>query len=198
MDLSATTQSLEQALGHSLSIRRVPLTALRLDPANARSHPERNLEAIRASLARFGQAEPLVVHAKTGRVIGGNGRLVAMQALGWTECDIVELDIDEVQATALGIALNRSAELAEWSPQALGRLLESLQGADAIDGIGFDEKEIDRLIDEGIAAGESLDGVVEDEVPGLPDAATSRAHDVWILGRHRLMCGDSGSRDDVN
>ena len=52
------------------------------------------------------RANPLVVQSGTGRVIGGNGRLVAMKELGWTECDIVELDVDDLQATALGIALN--------------------------------------------------------------------------------------------
>lgn len=67
-----------------LTIRRVLLDELHQDPANARAHGERNLETIRSSLVRFGQAEPLVVHAGTGRVIGGNGRVVAMRELGWT------------------------------------------------------------------------------------------------------------------
>ena len=66
-----------------LKVKRVPLDTLHLDPANARVHPEENLAAIEASLRRFGQAEPLVVQAKSGRVIGGNGRLVAMKKLGW-------------------------------------------------------------------------------------------------------------------
>ena len=70
----------------TLTIRRVPLGSLHADPANARLHDEHNLETIRASLARFGQAEPLVVHKRTGRVIGGNGRLTAMRSMGWTEC----------------------------------------------------------------------------------------------------------------
>lgn len=72
------------------TIRRVALDAIHQDPANARQHGERNLDAIRASLARFGQVEPLVVHKATGRVIGGNGRVAAMRSLGWTEADVVE------------------------------------------------------------------------------------------------------------
>ncbi len=114
-----------------LKITRVPLDSLHLDPANARQHPERNLETIRGSLQRFGQAEPLVVHKATRRVIGGNGRLVAMRELGWPECDVVEIEADEVTATALGIALNRTAELASWDLPALGALLESLQAEGA-------------------------------------------------------------------
>lgn len=182
----------------ALTIRRVPIASLNLDPANARAHGERNLEAIQGSLARFGQAEPLVVQYSTRRVIGGNGRLVAMKSLGWTECDVVELDVDDLQATALGIALNRTGELAEWDLPALGKLLESLQDADAIDGIGFDEKEIGKLLDEIISAGESLDGIVQDESPAPPDEATTRAGDLWVLGRHRVLCGDSSLRADVD
>ncbi len=94
----------------NLSIRRVHLDSLHQDPANARQHGERNLDSIRASLQRFGQAEPLVVHKGTGRVIGGNGRLVAMRELGWEECDIVEVDVDEVTATALGMWSEYSAD----------------------------------------------------------------------------------------
>jgi ParB-like chromosome segregation protein Spo0J len=60
----------------------MPLADLHLDASNARQHNERNLEAIKGSLARFAQVEPLVVQKSTGRVIGGNGRLVAMRALG--------------------------------------------------------------------------------------------------------------------
>ena len=67
--------------------RRVPLAELHPDPGNARAHNERNLAAIRDSLLRFQQAEPLVVQKSTGRVIGGNGRLAAMRELGWTSCD---------------------------------------------------------------------------------------------------------------
>ena len=112
----------------SLSIRRVPVADLVFDPANAREHGPENLDAIVASLQRFGQAEPLVVQARSRRVIGGNGRLAAMKKLGWAECDIVEIDIDDLGATALGIALNRTAELAEWNEPALARLLEQRQG----------------------------------------------------------------------
>jgi ParB-like chromosome segregation protein Spo0J len=77
----------------TLQIRRVRLDALLFDPANARTHGQENLSAIEASLARFGQAEPLVVHAGTGRVIGGTGRLAAMRRLEWAEANVVDLDL---------------------------------------------------------------------------------------------------------
>jgi DNA modification methylase len=191
------SQALSQAVGRELAIRRVPLASLHLDPANARSHPERNLEAIKASLARFGQVEPLVVLKGSQRVIGGNGRLVAMRALGWSECDIIELDLSELDATALGIALNRTADLAEWDGQALSSILQTLQSEGALDGVGFNDREIQSIIDEAASAFESLDGIVEDGAPGLPDAATTRTGDLWILGEHRLLCGDSSKAEDV-
>ena len=68
----------------TLAIKRVPLDSLHLDPSNARTHGTENLEAIKGSLLRFGQAEPLVVQARSRRVIGGNGRLVAMPVV-WAE-----------------------------------------------------------------------------------------------------------------
>src|SRR5882762_4268483 len=132
----------------SLTIRRVPLDSLHLDPANAREHGPENLEAIVGSLRRFAQAEPLVVQKKTGRVIGGNGRLVAMKQLGWTECDVVEVDVDDLTATALGIALNRTSELAEWNEPALAKLLEELRSEDALDGVGYSPQDIDALLAE--------------------------------------------------
>src|SRR5262249_7760404 len=123
--------------GQRLVVRRVPLESLVPDPANPRAHPERNLDAIEASLRRFGQAEPLIVQAGSRRVIAGHGRLEAMKALGWTECDVVELALDDLSATSLNIALNRSAELAEWNEPILAQLLDELRAEDQLDGTGF-------------------------------------------------------------
>ncbi len=120
----------------TLNIQRVPLDSLHLDPSNAREHGPENLEAIVASLKRFGQAEPLVVQKSTRRVIGGNGRLVAMKKLGWTDCDVVEIDVDDLTATALAIALNRTSDLAGWDEETLAKLLQELRAEDALDGVG--------------------------------------------------------------
>ena len=129
-----------------LAVRRVPLSSIKPDPANARAHGERNLASIVASLERFGQAEPLVVNGRTGRLVAGHGRLLAMRQLGWAEADVVEVDLAEIDATALGIALNRTGELAEWDDAALGAILQVLQAEDALAGVGFDEAEIDEVI----------------------------------------------------
>ncbi len=158
-----TATDLESA---GLEIRRVSLASLHNDPANARAHDDANLEAIRASLERFGQAEPLVVQAASGRVIGGNGRLVAMKRLGWTECDVVELEVDNLQATALGIALNRTAELAEWDQPALAQLLVELRAEEALAGVGYEEADVDALLAE--LEEQAHPGEVDDPGPGDP------------------------------
>src|SRR6185436_1378061 len=64
--------------------------------------------------------------------------------------------------------------------------------------VGFSEKELGALLDELVSAGENLDGITEDGAPGLPDAATTRPGDIWVLGTHRLLCGDSASAVDVD
>jgi len=180
----------------TLKIKRVPIASLHLDPANARLHGSRNLEAIVASLKQFGQAEPLVVQAGTGKVIGGNGRLIAMKELGWADCDVVELDINQLDATALGIALNRTAELAEWDDQTLARLLQDLRAEDALDGVGYSCDEIDDLLAE--LDDDTSPTVLEDPGPEEPpEEPVSRSGDLWILGEHRLLCGDSTKAEDI-
>src|SRR6185369_10855580 len=89
----------------------LPIASLNLDPANARTHDEANLAAIKGSLSRFGQRLPLVVQQQGMIVRAGNGRLMAAKELGWTHVAAVVVDESEVEATAYAIADNRSGEL---------------------------------------------------------------------------------------
>jgi len=174
-----------------LNIERVPLSDLHQDPANARTHGERNLDAIGDSLRSFGQVEPLVVQRGTGRVIGGNGRLAVMRREGQTHADVVYLDIDDHAATRLGIALNRTAELAEWNKETLASLLDGMGDADLLT-TGFDADSLKDLL-----ADLTPPEVVEDEAPApLPDPV-SKTGDLWEMGGHRLLCGDSTKGEDV-
>ncbi len=126
-------------------------------------------------------------------MIAGNGRLVAMKKLDWTECDVVELDLDELTATALGVALNRTAELAEWDGAVLGKLLDELRSEDALAGVGFSDAEIGQLLAE-LAADLPPQGL-DDPGPGEPpEQPASRLGDLWLLGDHRLLCGDTRGR----
>ena len=179
-----------------LTIRRVSIDAIHQDPANARSHPDENLGAIEASLQRFGQAEPLVVQKSTGRVIGGNGRLAVMKKLGWAHCDVVELEVDDLTATSLGLALNRTAETATWNQDALAALLQELQTQGALDGTGFDDEDLDKLLAE---LGKDI-GPAEVDDPGEqepPEKPIARTGDLWLLGEHKLLVGDSTRAEDL-
>lgn len=136
-----------KAKADGLTIKRVALGELHHDPANVRTHDERNLSAIAGSLKQFGQVEPLVVEKGTGKVIGGNGRMEAMRVLGWTHADVVEVDLSPTMATALGIALNRTAELATWDYGGLADLFRSLQAEDFdLGSIGWAEHELAPLL----------------------------------------------------
>jgi hypothetical protein len=123
-------------LGHiaeSLRPLAVPITGLVADPANARRHPQRNLDGIAGSLRVYGQRKPVVVNRRTGAVEAGNGTLEAARAVGWTHLAAVFVDDDPATAAGFAIADNRTAELAEWDAAALDKLLREA-------GTGSDEQ----------------------------------------------------------
>jgi DNA modification methylase len=177
-----------------MQIQRVATASLQFWPQNARSHGPLNMEAIKASLTAFGQAEPLVVQASSRQVIGGNGRLAAMRELGWTECDVVELDLDDTKAAALSLALNRTSELASWDEPVLAKVLQELDAAGELGFTGFTSDDLGQLLDR-LEADQNPD---LDEVPEPPEQATTRKGDLWVLGDHRLLCGDSASVSDLD
>ena len=128
----------------ALAIRVSDLTP---DPANARRHPTRNLEAIKASLRIYGQRKPLVVRREGLVVEAGNGTLEAAKALGWTHVAAVLVDDDPVTATGYAIADNRTAELAVWDEEALSRLLAELQAEELdLDALGWSDDELSQLL----------------------------------------------------
>ena len=174
-----------------MNIETIKVKNLLNDPANVRKHDDRNIESIKASLQRFGQQKPIVVN-ELGRVVAGNGTLMAAKSLGWKEIQIVRTELDGVDATAYAIADNRTAELAVWDDDALAQTLAALHKDDSIDELvtGFTDQEIEDLI------GKTGD-IEEDEVPELPEEAITQVGDLWLLGEHRLLCGDSTSEDDV-
>jgi len=177
-----------------MQIQRVATSSLSFWPENARKHGPVNHEAIKQSLTAFGQAEPLVVQMTTNRVIGGNGRLAAMRELGWTECDVVFLDLDDVKAAALGVALNRTGELAEWNDETLAKILTEIDARGELATVGFDQDDLTELL--ARVSNDAL-GADLDEVPEPPETATTRKGDLWILGNHRLLCGDSTSQGAI-
>lgn len=137
---TSTNTSPAHPIDAPLQIVRFALAELLPWPGNARTHGERNLATIEHSLRTFGQVEPLVIQASTMRVIGGNGRREVMLALGWREANCVLLDLDDTQASALSLVLNRSGEQAGWSFHELGDQLRALQAADYdLEGLGWND-----------------------------------------------------------
>ena len=180
-----------------METQRINISELSCDPANVRAHDGKNLDAIKASLQRFGQQKPIVVDEK-GVVIAGNGTLTAARALGWDAINIVRTELAGAEATAYAIADNRTAELAEWDDEALAKQLSALQIEDEalVEAAGFSDAELTALVDEvtGITEGNTD----PDEVPEVPEEPTAQLGQIWKLGDHRLMCGDSTSAEDVD
>ena len=186
----ARSKTSSQGVAQGLEVERVEVSSLVKDPANVRRHSEKNLEAIKGSLARFGQQKPIVVGAD-GVVIAGNGTLAAAQSLGWSMIDIVRSPLTGSEATAYAIADNRTAELAEWDEGALAQQLAalSIEDEELATATGFDQRDIEKM-------GGGLE-IEEDEVPEPPADPITRPGDLWILGEHRLLCGDSTKAEDV-
>ena len=125
-----------------------PITDLSQDPANARTHDERNLATITASLRRFGQQKPIVVDT-SGVVRAGNGTLAAAASLGWDTVEVVETDLQGSEATAYAIADNRTAELAGWDQDILAATLNAVavDDPDLLAAAGYDADELAQLIE---------------------------------------------------
>ena len=153
------------------------------------------VDAVAASLKEFGFRQPIVVDGD-GVIIVGHTRWKAAKKLGLAKVPVhVATDLSPEQIKAYRIADNQTATLAEWDFDLLPVELKDLQGADYDLGLlGFDDKELAKLLD-----GEATEGLTDpDQVPEPPDEATTRRGDIWVLGNHRLMCGDSGSEADLD
>lgn len=130
----------------SAHFRLVPIADLHEDPANVRRHGPANRSAVRSSLVEFGQVEALVVEAGTGKVIGGNCRLDVLREMGKTHAWVAEVDLHGADATRLALALNRTAELAEWDDEGLAKVLAGL--GDGAHGSGWTDEELEALLQE--------------------------------------------------
>lgn len=171
-----------------MKLETIAIADLTPDPQNARRHDQKNLKAIEGSLKQFGQRKPIVI-SQTNVIVAGNGTVEAAKHLGWTEIQAVRVpaDWDANRIKAFALADNRTAELADWSPQVLQMQLEELTSA------GFDVEEF------GFNIFAPIQEVKEIEETETPELAPKRvaAGDVWKLGNHKLMCGDSTKAVDV-
>ncbi len=160
---------------------------------NARTHSPAQVAQIAASIREFGFTNPILVDGERG-VIAGHGRLLAARQLGMTEVPTLELShLSPTQRRAYVLADNRLALSAGWDEDLLRLELTEL-GDEAFDLAltGFDDVELVSFL-----ASPNAGLIDPDEIPALPDAPISRERDVWVLGRHRLVCGDATDADVV-
>ncbi|ADH98310.1 site-specific DNA-methyltransferase [Salisediminibacterium selenitireducens] len=144
-------------------------------------------EKIKTSIETFGYVDPVIVNADH-TVIGGHQRLTVLKTLGYDEIDCVVIDIDKTKEKALNIALNKIS--GEWNKDLLVELIEDLQSTDIDIGItGFDPPEIDQLFNE--VHDKDIDEDDFDVDAALQEETITQPGDVWQLGRHKLICGDS-------
>ena len=176
----------------------VSVDKLRPNPRNARTHSKKQLRQIANSIERFGWTYPLLVD-ESGTILAGHGRYQAALQLGLTEVPVITVShLSETQKRALVLADNKIAENAGWDRQILatelGELATLLPEIDlSLDITGFEPPEIDGLM------GDLVDREDDpaDEVPETTKLAVSRPGDFWVLGRHRLLCGNATNPDDV-
>jgi hypothetical protein len=179
------------------TIEHWPVERLLPYAANARTHPDDQVAQIAGSIAEFGFNVPCLVDER-GVLVAGHGRLLAARKLGITEVPVIRLDhLTDAQARAFRIADNQIAVNAGWDDATLSAELARLKedGVD-LELLGFPESELDRLLD-GLG-GESGASGDEDEVPEPPVEPVTRPGDLWLLGDHRLLCGDATVMTDVD
>lgn len=164
---------------------------------NSRTHSEEQILQIASSIREFGFNNPVLID-QDGGIIAGHGRVLAARKIGMKEVPTIELrHLTDTQKKAYVIADNKIALNAGWDEEMLKLELEELRLADFdIDLTGFTDEEFNLLMGENV---EQVQGLTEDEaVPEVTEDPVSKLGDVWVLGKHRVMCGDSTSIDSVN
>ena len=178
----------------------VPIDTLRPDPFNPRRISDAELEALTRSLQQFGLVDPIVARREDGAVIGGHQRLLAARRLGMKTVPVVFLDLPPEQARLLNLALNKIS--GSWDQELLARLLADLEAAPGVDLAlsGFSEDEVAKLL-KTLEAREKRERLEDFDLETALEAARADAGvkrgDVWRLGDHRLMCGDSADSGHV-
>ena len=178
------------------SVEHWPVDRLLPYAANARTHDEEQVTGLAASIAEFGFNVPVLVDDQ-GVLIAGHGRLLAAKRLGLPNVPVIRLGhLTDAQARAYRLADNRIAENAGWDEELLAGELAQLQ-QDGVDlsVLGFSAEEIGELLDS--VAEPAVGSADEDEVPEPPVEPVTRMGDLWLLGPHRLLCGDATVADDV-
>lgn len=145
-------------------------------------------DKLKRSIEQFGYVEPVIWNKTTGRIVGGHQRLKVLIDMGITEVECVVVELTETKEKALNVALNKIS--GDWDKDKLALLIADLQGSDFdVSLTGFDPSELDDLFKSSIKDGLHDDNFDVDEE--LKQPPVTKLGDIWTLGRHRLVCGDS-------
>jgi DNA modification methylase len=161
---------------------------------NPRRISDHDLDRLRRSLKFFGVVEPVLVNSRSNRIVGGHQRVKAAEAEGLATLPVVYVDLDDPSEKQLNIALNRIS--GEWDEDKLAAVLADLKAAGAdLELTGFTDVELETFLR---GADVPQDGLTDpDDVPEPPDDPITQAGDLWLLGDHRLLCGDSANPEHV-
>lgn len=174
-----------------LTVEYRPVDSLKPDPRNARTHPRRQLEQLRASIRQFGFTNPVLVD-DTGVLIAGHGRLRAAKELGLAQVPCITIaNLSDAEKKALRLSDNKIALNAGWNLEILKLELADIASIDIdfdLSLTGFSSGEIDVVLK---AANDPDDEVI----PAVPATPATRPGDIWVLGEHRIGCGDGRDRE---
>lgn len=171
-----------------LKIEYMALEKLKPYEKNARKHQEADLSTIKASITEFGMSDPIGVWGKDNIIVEGHGRYLACKELGIAEVPVIHLDhLSDEQRRAYALAHNKTAEMSEWDFDLLGDELADIFDID-MSYFGFEDV---------IEAEEEPEVQEDDFEVELPEEPRAKVGDIYQLGKHRLMCGDSTKVEDV-
>ena len=183
-----------------IQIENLPIDELRPDPANPRRISDQELETLTRSMREFGLIDPIIARREDKMVIGGHQRLLAARKLGYKTVPVVLADLTVEQARLLNIALNKIS--GSFDQELLARLLGELKAVPDIDLSlsGFGDDELKKLL-KNLDAREKKERLesfsYEETLKAAQNTPVAKTGDIWLLGDHRLMCGDSTNPDDV-
>lgn len=177
-----------------LKVEMVSIDSVRPNPRNPRTISDQAIQAVAESISRFGWRAPLVVRRKGKVLEAGHTRLEAARRLGLEEVPVLFVSDSDADAAAFMVADNRTSEFSSWENEALAAVLEELRESEALGGTGYSDEDLEDPLD-ALQKNEEA----EKEPPPVEPSKdpVSRRGDLWVLGPHRVLCGDSTIQEDV-
>ena len=178
-----------------MEIIKIGINDLKPYEKNAKIHTQEQIEQIKKSIEQFGMNDPIAIWGKDNLIVEGHGRLEALKQLGYKEVDCIRLDhLTDEERKAYTLAHNKLTMNSDFDIDILRTELENLKELDFdLELTGFNVDELDDILGKN----EEEKEIIEDEVPEVPEEPKAKLGDIYQLGSHRLMCGDSTSIDDV-